>query len=185
MPRRCWGGESLLGRYFLFKMFPLGPRDVVEGGKFKPTASWNPLEQPSFSKPAQEFKDALRNLYHLTGFPEPFLAGRKYFYRRWRNAHLSRAISAWKEWGWGTFGLSFVRTKDGRETDFLITRDQKALILVEAKPSGTNPDDSLRFFKEKLSVPLAFQVIWSEDLLRQVRPGLFVIDIYRFLNLLM
>jgi len=70
-------------------MFPLGPRDVVEGEKFKPTASWNPLEPPSFSKPAQEFKDALRNLYHLTGFPEPFLAGRKDFYRRWRDEHLS------------------------------------------------------------------------------------------------
>jgi hypothetical protein len=26
-------------------------------------------------------------------------------------------------------------------------RDQKALILVEAKLSGTNPDDSLRFFE--------------------------------------
>jgi predicted AAA+ superfamily ATPase len=263
----------------------------VEGWKFNPSSSWNPVEPPSFPRAAREFKDALRTLYHLTGFPEPFLAGKKDFYRRWRDEHLSllateeirdlskisdlvrlqtltfllpervgsplsmnnlaqllscahvtistwldaleqvymifkvppftgklsrairkekkvyfwdwgviedegkrlenflavqlsRAISAWKEWGWGTFGLYFVRTKDGRETDFLITRDQKPLILVEAKLSGTTPDDSLKFFKERLSVPLAFQVIWAEDSLRQVSPGLFVIDIFRFLNLL-
>jgi predicted AAA+ superfamily ATPase len=215
-------------------MFPLGPRDVVEGEKFKPTGSWNPLEQPAFSKPAQEFKDALRNLYHLTGFPEPFLAGRKDFYRRWRDEHLSLlateeirdlskisdlvrlqtlafllpervgsilsinnlaqalscahvTVSTWLDaleqvhmifkvppyigklsrairkekkvyfWDWGVVEDEGKRTKDGRETDFLITRDQKALILVEAKLSGTNPDDSLRFFRRSSRCPWPFR----------------------------
>lgn len=284
-------GESLLGRYFHFRMFPLGPKDVAEGEKFHVTRSWNPSESIISDQPPKKFKQAVDDLYRLTGFPEPFLTGREDFYRRWRDEHLSilateevrdlskisdlmrlqyltfllpekvgsilslnnlaqslscahstvntwldaleqvymifrlppymgklsrtirkekkayfwdwgviedkgkrfenflavqlmRTVSAWTEWGWGAFNLFYVRTKDGKETDFLITKDRKPLILVEAKLSGAGLDSSLLFFKERLSVPLAFQVIWDEDYLRQLRPGLFVIDIFRLLKLL-
>ncbi|MEM3112720.1 MAG: DUF4143 domain-containing protein [Candidatus Anstonellales archaeon] len=60
---------------------------------------------------------------------------------------LMRSVSAWTEWGWGTFGLFCVRTKDGRETDFLVTKDRKPLILIEGKFSETNLDHSLLFLK--------------------------------------
>jgi len=52
------------------------------------------------------------------------------------------------------------------------------MVLVKDSPPV------LKFFKERLSVLLAFQVIWAEDSLRQVSPGLFVIDLFRFPNLL-
>ena len=284
-------GESLLGRYFPFKMLPLGPKDLVEGKKFSFRSLWRPDRNPDFTVPSGEFIEAAENLYRLTGFPEPFLAGRKDFYRRWQNEHLSlqtteeirdlsrisdivrlqnmvfllpervgsilslnnlaqtlscahgtistwldaieqvylifrlppyikklsrlirkekkayfwdwgmldeggklfenflavqlmRTVSAWSELGWGKFNLYFVRTKDGREADFLVTMDEKPLILVEAKISETAVDPSLVYFKERLETPYAFQVVHTRDLLRQAAPGVFVIDVFRFLMLL-
>ncbi len=285
------GGESLLGRYFLFRMYPLGPRDVVEGEAFSFSRAWVSGETLEISRPSREFREAVHALYELTGFPEPFFMGREDFYRRWRDEHfslltteevrdltrisdvvrlqtlafllpermgsllsihnlaqtlsvahntvatwldameqvflifrvppytarlsrairkgrkvffwdwgmmedpgkrfenflavqLNRAVSAWTEWGKGSFSLHFLRTKDGREVDFLITRDRKPLILVEAKLADTNPDKNLLYFKKALGVDLAFQVVLKDDHLKQHAPGLFVTDIHRFLNLL-
>ena len=97
---------------------------------------------------------------------------------------LLRAVSAWKEWGWGDFSLNFVRTKDGREADFLVTKDRKPWILVEAKVSDSTLDRNLLYFKEALGVKLAFQVLLEGDLRKQITPGVFVTDVGRFLKLL-
>ncbi|RLB07272.1 MAG: hypothetical protein DRG59_06635 [Deltaproteobacteria bacterium] len=284
-------GESLLGRYFPFKMLPLGPKDITEGESFERSKTWNPTQSPELIEVSREFKGVVQNLYHLTGFPEPFLVGRRDFYTRWKDEHLSlltreevrdlsrisdlvrlqtlvfllperigsilslnklakilscaqstvktwldaleqvflifrippftgklsrtikkeqkvyfwdwgivedeakrfenflavqlyRTVSAWTEWGWGSFGLFFIRTKDGKETDFLITQNQTPIILIEAKLSDTRPDSSLLYFKNRLSAKLAFQVTLEETQLRQISPGIFIIDVYRFLNLM-
>ena len=285
------GGESLLGRYFMFRTFPLSPKDIVEGEKFHFSRTWNPNEKIGLIDPSAEFKEAVFQIYNLTGFPEPFLAGSKEFYMRWRDEHFSlltteeirdlsritdivrlqtlafllpervgsllslnnlakivsvshatvvtwldameqvylifrippystrlarairkneklyfwdwgmiedpgkrfenflavqllRAVSAWKEWGWGNFSLNFVRTKDGREADFLVTKDRKPWILVEAKVSDSTLDRNLLYFKEALGVKLAFQVLLEGDLRKQITPGVFVTDVGRFLKLL-
>lgn len=69
----CWK-ETLKG---LFDEFGSSIRFVVCGRLF------------SFNPPSKEFKEAVYDLYRLTGFPEPFLTGREDFYRRWRDEHLS------------------------------------------------------------------------------------------------
>ena len=285
-------GESLLGRYFLFKMYPLGPGDVLDVQDFEPLSAWIPGKEIPFAAPDAAFVEAVKNLVSLTGFPEPFYAGKREFYQRWLDAHiglltreevrdlsritdisrlqllvsllpervgaplsinrlttvlkcahstvtnwlqalaqvyliffvppyasslarsikkeqkvyfwdwgihsddgkrfenfmavqLMKAVSAWNECGLGRFSLHYVRTKDGRETDFLITNDETPVLLVEAKISNEHLDKNVPYFKEKTGAALAFQVVQEADgLLRQKAPSVFVMDVNRFLMLL-
>jgi hypothetical protein len=39
----------------------------------------------------------------------------------------------WTDWGIGDFELRYIRTRDAKETDFLILRDNKPYLLSEAK----------------------------------------------------
>ncbi|OAG27528.1 ATP-binding protein [Thermodesulfatator autotrophicus] len=284
-------GESLIGRYFLFKMFPLSPNDVIFGKSFNFQKAWNTENSLSFSPPSLEWKEAVCQLYEISGFPEPFLQGEKSFYLRWKEAHLSlltteeirdlsrisdivrlqqlvfllperigsplslnnlsqtlqtsyntvklwlsalekvyliffippysgrlsrtikkekkyyfwdwgiledtgkkfenflavqlmRSISAWNEWGLGSFFLYYVRTRDGKEIDFLIIKNGNPFMLIEVKNRETNPDPSLFYFWERLKPKFAFQVVLEKEMLKQVRPGIFIIDVFRFLSLL-
>jgi len=285
-------GESLIGRYFLFKMYPMGPWDVLNTGIFNYNSAWIPGKKIPFVKPHAGFRETVSQLISLTGFPEPFFNGRKEYYRRWQNAHISlltgeevrdlskisdidriqllasllpervgaplsinsladtlkcahatvknwlqalslvyliffippyasslarsikkeqkiyfwdwgihknegkrfenfmavqiiKAISAWNEWGLGKFSPYYIRTKDGRETDFLIVNEGKPALLIETKTSNVHLDRNLIYFKEKTGAPLAFQVVMnSDELLTQKAPSVFIMDVNRFLFLL-
>ncbi|MBM3297500.1 MAG: ATP-binding protein [Candidatus Aminicenantes bacterium] len=97
---------------------------------------------------------------------------------------LARAVSAWSEWGKGDFRLHYLRTREGREVDFLITDKQKPLLLVECKSNEKSLDPSVSYFKERLGVPFGFQVVNMAGVLRQAGPGVFIVGIDRFLRLL-
>lgn len=62
-------GDSLAGRFFQFRLFPL---DVKE------------LAQISHEDPQK----SLESLMELSGFPEPYLSGDVREYKRWRTSHL-------------------------------------------------------------------------------------------------
>lgn len=59
----------------------------------------------------------------------------------------------WRDAGLGAYELFYVRDQDGREVDFLITRNLKPIALVEAKASPQPFPASLRYYAEKLKVP--------------------------------
>ena len=61
-----------------------------------------------------------------------------------------------------------MRDRDGREVDFLLIRNQKPVLLVEAKISDVNPSDSLKRFQRKLGVP-AVQLVNQPNVRRLVR----------------
>ena len=284
-------GDSLVGRYFLFKMHPLHPNDL-SGTRLYPETAWHPkLPMPAFEEPDQTFQDATGQLYDLTGFPEPLSVATKDFYERWKNNHISlitgedireltkiasinklqtlffllpervgsplslnslkmvlgcahatvqawlealktvyllfdlapytgrlkrsvrkerkyylwdwglledqgkrfenfiavqlqRAVSAWTEWGKGDYGLMYVRTKDGREVDFVITEKNKPYVLIECKKSDKSLAANLSYFKDRIQAPLAFQVIKTPGYLKQAGRGIFIIGLDRFLMLL-
>lgn len=284
-------GDSLLGRYFLFKMCPLHPRDIVPG-EINREIHWNPkIAEVPFELPDNSFSDAANDLLNLTGFPEPFFDGKKDFYTRWKNNHISlitaedvrdlskitniqklqtlvfllpervgsplslnnlrqflqcahasvqnwletlkkvylvfdigpytshlsrsvlkehkfyfwdwgmledqgkrfenfvavqlqRAVSAWTEWGKGDFQLRYLRTKDGREVDFLVTERETPFFLVECKLNEKTITPNLKYFKDRINAPLAFQVISTSKELIQKDESIFLIGIDRFLQLL-
>jgi uncharacterized protein len=55
--------------------------------------------------------------------------------------------------------LRYLRDRTGREVDFLVTLDRKPWFAVEAKLAETTVDRSLLYFRDRLHVPFAYQVV--------------------------
>ncbi len=72
--------------------------------------------------------------------------------------HLLKAVHYWTDMGFGDFGLFFLRTKDKREVDFLVTKDNVPWFLVEAKTSDTRLSKNLEYFQKAAGARHAFQV---------------------------
>ncbi|MBU1699324.1 MAG: ATP-binding protein [Candidatus Eisenbacteria bacterium] len=66
---------------------------------------------------------------------------------------LHRAISNWNDMGYGDFGLHFIRTKEGREVDFLLSENRKPFLLIETKFGDDSPSLNLKRYQAALSVP--------------------------------
>jgi len=72
---------------------------------------------------------------------------------------LLKACHWWTETGQGEFDLHFIRDKEKREVDFLVTHDQRPWFLVEVKTSGkARLSKSLEFFQAQTGAGHAFQV---------------------------
>lgn len=80
-------------------------------------------------------------------------------------AHLLKACDFWTDSGEGTFDLRYLRNKEKEEIDFLILRDGKPWLPVEAKLSDTEPVRHWRKFLGYLGCRRALQVV--------SRPGFF------------
>lgn len=62
-------GDSLVGRYFLYKMFPLGPKDILSL-RYDFSNQWNPrLELKSIPTIKKDFFEAITSLLSTSGFP--------------------------------------------------------------------------------------------------------------------
>jgi len=71
------GGDSLMGRYFAYRIHPLSVGELTGGGL--------DLLKP-FRGSSRVSKDLVDTLLRFGGYPEPFLAGNERFYNRWKNA---------------------------------------------------------------------------------------------------
>ena len=284
-------GDSLVGRYFLFKMNPLHPNDLTGAGIDRETA-WHPKsERLEFASPDRSFQEAAAQLLDISGFPEPLSVGTRDFYNRWKNDHIAlitgedvrdlsrimnvqklqtlvfllpervgsplslnslrnildcahasvaswletlkkvylifdiapfagklknsvlkerkvyfwdwgllddegkrfenfiavmlhRAVSAWREWGKGDYRLSYARTKDGREVDFVVTEGKRPYLIVECKNNETSLSPAIGYFKDRLQAPYAVQVTGRQGYLKQAGDGIFVAGVDRLLRLL-
>jgi len=67
------GGDSLMGRYFLYRMHPLSVGELVD----------RPYKPCLISEPGVVTDDAFECLYRFGGFPEPFTRANVRFYNRW------------------------------------------------------------------------------------------------------
>ncbi len=74
-------------------------------------------------------------------------------------AHLLKACHYWTDTGEGLFELFYLRTKEKQEIDFLIVKDKKPWLPVEAKENDMKPSPSFKRFLPHLKCPLALQVI--------------------------
>ena len=73
--------------------------------------------------------------------------------------HLLKATHWWSDLGHGNFDLFYLRTKEGREIDFMVTRDQVPWFLLEVKNSRNAPlNPNLKWFQEKTGAEFAFQI---------------------------
>ncbi len=81
--------------------------------------------------------------------------------------HLKKAVDFWSENGEGEFDLFFLRDKQKREVDFLVTKDGEPWLLAETKTSEQNVSASLRYFNEKTNPKFCFQVTKNMDYINQ------------------
>lgn len=77
-------------------------------------------------------------------------------------SHLLKAVHFWTDYGFGDYDLYFLRDKEKREVDFLVTKDHKPWFLVEVKHSS-NPalNKNLFIFQKQTKAPHAFQVAFD------------------------
>ncbi len=73
-------------------------------------------------------------------------------------SHLLKAVHHWTDIGLGDYELFFLRTKDKREIDFLVSRNKKPWFLVEVKSSDTKLSQNLAYFQKLTQAENAFQV---------------------------
>jgi len=87
-------GDSLVGRSFSYRMFPLGLPEVVEDFSYllqeeRPFTDGEFLTRRAREADTMAAIDGLEQLLTLGGFPEPFLKGSDRFHRRWQNDYKS------------------------------------------------------------------------------------------------
>ncbi|MDP1836720.1 MAG: DUF4143 domain-containing protein [Chlamydiales bacterium] len=79
-------------------------------------------------------------------------------------SHLLKAVHFWTDRGLGEYDLFYLRDKEKREVDSLITKNGNPWFLVEVKNSSNgSPSKSLYYFQEMLEAPFAFQVALDMD----------------------
>ena len=100
--------------------------------------------------------------------------------------HLLKAIQFWNDIGLGDYGLHFIRDKEKREVDFIITKNNQPWILIEVKLSlNKGISSSLRHFHEHLKPQFTFQVILNMDYVQKncfEHDGLHVVPLKTFLS---
>lgn len=79
-------------------------------------------------------------------------------------SHLLKAVHYWTDRGFGEFDLYFLRDKEKREVDFLVSKNKKPWFLVEVKASKTTSvSKSLFYYQQATKAPHTFQVALDMD----------------------
>lgn len=77
-------------------------------------------------------------------------------------AHLLKAVHFWTDCGLGDYDLYFVRDKEKREVDFLVTKNNQPWFLVEVKSSQNRSlSSNLAIFQIQTQAKHAFQVVFD------------------------
>ncbi len=101
--------------------------------------------------------------------------------------HLYKAVNMWKYTGQGNFDLFYIRDKEKREVDFLITKDNQPLFLIEAKFNDDELSKNLVIFQNKLKIPVSIQIVHKKGVCKKIKNNGFIqwiLSVDRFLELL-
>lgn len=93
--------------------------------------------------------------------------------RRFENLiamHLLKNVHAWTDLAYGEFELFYIRDKQKREVDFLITRDNAPYLLLEVKSKSTTLSPSLIHFNNILKPKFCIQLV--DKLIDERKPNL-------------
>lgn len=78
-------------------------------------------------------------------------------------SHLLKATHWWTDNGWGNYQLHYLRTKDQKEVDFLVSKDNQPWFLVEVKSAASaSLSKHLSWFQQQTGAPHAFQVVMDQ-----------------------
>lgn len=95
-------------------------------------------------------------------------------------SHLLKAAHAWTDLGYGEFELLYVRDKEKREVDFVLTNRRRPVVLIESKLSDERPTEALLRHRDQLGGLPAIQLVRVPGIDRPGR-GVRVVSAARFL----
>jgi len=101
--------------------------------------------------------------------------------------HLLKAVRLWKAMGEGDIGLNYIRDKEKREVDFVLSEKGKPVCLIECKLSEEDLSPNLLHFQQRLAVPFAVQLTHRSGICKKMRgEGLiqWIISADRWLTIL-
>jgi len=97
---------------------------------------------------------------------------------------LLRAVEMWKDYGRGNFALNYLRDKEKQEVDFLITKNNKPVLMIETKLSDDKPSASLINFQDILNIP-AVQLLKKEGvqkIYKNKNNNILIVTAHRWLS---
>jgi hypothetical protein len=71
--------------------------------------------------------------------------------------------------GEGDPHLNYIRDKEKREVDFVLSEKGKAFCLIECKTGEETLSPNLLYFQKKLSVPVAVQILHKTGVCKRLR----------------
>ena len=77
--------------------------------------------------------------------------------------HLLKAVECWSDLGFGDFDLFYLRDRNKREVDFVVTRNKTPWFLAEVKKSEDRLSESLAYFQVATGAKHAFQVVLDRE----------------------
>ncbi len=83
--------------------------------------------------------------------------------------HLLKQNHFWEDTMGKYMGLSYIRDKNNREVDFLVTENNLPKQLIEVKTSDDNLHSPLQYFRQHLSLDLAFQIVLNLKLEKEIK----------------
>lgn len=83
--------------------------------------------------------------------------------------HLLKATRLWKSTGEALLDLNYIRDKEKREVDFVLSQKGKPLFLIECKVSDISVSPSLIYFQKKLKAPNAIQLVHLPGICKKLR----------------
>jgi predicted AAA+ superfamily ATPase len=99
--------------------------------------------------------------------------------------HLLKNVHAWTDLAYGEFELFYIRDKQKREVDFLITKNQSPYLLLEVKSGNSNLSPSLIHFTEVLKPTFSIQLVLDKKLEKKpslLHPNISIMGIEKFLG---
>lgn len=84
-------GDSLTGRYFIFRLNPVTLRESTGADFEEPPGDSADFVRKKLDSPNYE-QDQLLTLLRFSGFPEPLVSGSKRFHTRWKSAYLDTLV---------------------------------------------------------------------------------------------
>lgn len=91
-------------------------------------------------------------------------------------SHLLKAVHVWTDQGFGQYDLYFLRDKEKREVDFLVSKNNEPWFMVEVKTSMDDKlSSNLETFREQLNPKHVFQIavegnFVDQDVFQSKRP---------------
>ncbi len=101
--------------------------------------------------------------------------------------HLLKSVHLWTDGALGDFNLFYLRDKQKREVDFLVTNNNKPYLLLEVKSNQSAISPSLIYFNEILKPTFCFQLVQKEKNERNstlLHPNIRVVQVEKFLSAL-